>query len=574
MDDPKIPLSPTDNAGRHETLAASEAIDWHPVSARDALDESRPGEVQVLPQLRARTRSLPDATPDATPDSGPEPRPVHTVAEPLEDAPPGSALDPAQPVRPLEGADEAHGPIDADLLAALECVVAQHGSDLHVTVGSPPTMRRDGGLGAIDDAPAWSAEKASRAIRSILSAPQQEIFDRDHELDFAYTLHGAATSGAATSGAATSDADASGAGLKASRFRVNVHQQRGTPGAAFRLIPSEIQDLKSLGIPESVAEFAQLPRGLVLVAGPTGSGKSTTLAALVDLVNSTRADHIVTVEDPIEFLHAHKKSVVTQREVGADTASFASALKHVLRQDPDVILIGELRDLETIQVALTAAETGHLVFATLHTQSAAQTVDRIVDVFPPHQQNQVRAQLAQTLQGVVCQALVKSATGIGRVVATEILLTTPAIANLIREGKTHQIESMMQTGRERGMHTLDQHLAELVDTGQVTRQAALEKAQNAVGLEKLIHRSDTPRQTGGFSFAADPGFVEAGFAAARFAPAGFAPAGFAPTGFAEKPFIEPSFRQTSFREAAPGANGATAAAGLPGATADLTRSAS
>ncbi|TFD58327.1 type IV pilus twitching motility protein PilT [Cryobacterium sp. Hh38] len=541
-----MPPSPTDNAGRHETPAASDAIDWHPVSARDALDESRPGEVQVLPQLRARTRSLADAT------TGTVPEQRHVHAAPFDEEPPLPSADQPQPVHPLEPADKALGPIDADLLAALECVVAQHGSDLHVTVGSPPKIRRDGGLGSIDNAPIWSAKKASRAIRSILSAPQQNIFDRDHELDFAYTLHGA--------------------GRKASRFRVNVHQQRGTPGAAFRLIPSEIQDLKSLGIPESVAEFAQLPRGLVLVAGPTGSGKSTTLAALVDLVNSTRADHIVTVEDPIEFLHAHKKSVVTQREVGADTASFASALKHVLRQDPDVILIGELRDLETIQVALTAAETGHLVFATLHTQSAAQTVDRIVDVFPPHQQNQVRAQLAQTLQGVICQALVKSATGIGRVAATEILVTTPAIANLIREGKTHQIESMMQTGRERGMHTLDQHLAELVNRGQVTRQAALEKAQNAVGLEKLIRRSDTPRQTGGFSFAADPGFVEAGFAAA-----GLAPAGFAPAGFAEKPFVEPSFRQTSFREAAaglPGANGVAAADSPTAATADLARSAS
>jgi twitching motility protein PilT len=539
MDDPKIPLSRTDNAGRRETRLASDTVGWNPVSARDALDESRPGEVHVLPQIRARTRALADATPGSLLEQ----HPVHGFIAPIDEGPPSLSPDLAQSVRPLALADEALGPIDADLLAALECVVAQQGSDLHVTVGSPPTIRRDGGLGPIDDAPVWSAGKASRAIRSILSLEQQGIFDRDHELDFAYTLHGA--------------------GLKTSRFRVNVHQQRGTPGAAFRLIPSEIRHLKSLGIPESVAEFAKLPRGLVLVAGSTGSGKSTTLAALVDLVNSTRADHIVTVEDPIEFLHAHKKSVVTQREVGADTASFASALKHVLRQDPDVILIGELRDLETIQVALTAAETGHLVFATLHTQSAAQTVDRIVDVFPPHQQNQVRSQLAQTLQGVICQALVKSALGNGRVAATEILVTTPAIANLIREGKTHQIESMMQTGRERGMRTLDQHLAELVNTGQVTRQAALEKAQNAVGLEKLIHRSDSPRQAGGFTFAADPGFVEAGFAAV-----GFVPVGFAPVGLAEKPFVEPSFRPTSFREAA---------AGLPGtssATDNLARSAS
>jgi twitching motility protein PilT len=226
----------------------------------------------------------------------------------------------------------------------------------------------------------------------------------------------------------------------------------------------------------------------VLVTGPTGSGKSTTLAALIDLVNRTRADHIVTVEDPIEFLHQHQKSIVNQREVGHDTHSFAAALKHVLRQDPDVILIGELRDLETISVALTAAETGHLVFATLHTQNAAQTIDRVIDVFPPHQQGQVRAQLAATLQGVVCQTLVKKVGG-GRVVATEVLVTTSAIGNLIREGKTYQIASSMQAGQSQGMHTMDQHLAELVTAGKVTRQAAEEKAQDPEGLAQLLGRS-------------------------------------------------------------------------------------
>jgi twitching motility protein PilT len=253
-----------------------------------------------------------------------------------------------------------------------------------------------------------------------------------------------------------------------------------------------LKGLQELGVPESVANFAQLPRGLVLVTGPTGSGKSTTLAALIDLVNSTRADHIVTVEDPIEFLHKHKKSVVNQREVGSDTHSFAAALKHVLRQDPDVILIGELRDLETISVALTAAETGHLVFATLHTQDAPQTIDRIIDVFPPHQQSQVRAQLAATLQGVVCQTLVKRADGTGRAVATEILVTTPAIANLIREGKTYQIVSMMQAGRGQGMHTLDQHLADLVNAGTITHEAAVAKANDVDGLERLLQNDRAP----------------------------------------------------------------------------------
>jgi twitching motility protein PilT len=269
-------------------------------------------------------------------------------------------------------------------------------------------------------------------------------------------------------------------------------------GAAMRLIPTEIKTLGDLGIPAQIGDFAQLARGLVLVTGPTGSGKSTTLAALIDVVNETRADHIVTVEDPIEFMHENKKSLVNQREVGHDTHSFANALKHVLRQDPDVILIGELRDLETISVALTAAETGHLVFATLHTQSAPQTIDRIIDVFPPHQQGQVRAQLASSLQGVVSQTLVKKIGG-GRIVATEVLVTTPAVANLIREGKTYQVQSAMQAGRDLGMHTMDQHLADLVNAGQIRYEAASEKAQDIEVLKNLVTRSSTAG-AGGINF--------------------------------------------------------------------------
>ena len=439
----------------------AELTEFTPVLAGAAVNARHHSDVDLLPSNRRLTRVA--LRRDRILRSAPSDRILRSI-------------DPMQP--------DVLGDPDADLIDALNEVVLRQASDLHVAVGAPPTIRRDGELGAVGISPVWSSEKMSLAIRSILTRAQQVIFDRDHELDFAYTLQAANSN----------DTDTS-------RFRVNVHQQRGAVGAVFRLIPSEIKDLKALGIPQSVAAFSALPRGLVLVAGPTGSGKSTTLAALVDLVNSTRADHIVTVEDPIEFLHAHKKSIVTQREVGHDTASFASALKHVLRQDPDVILIGELRDLETIQVALTAAETGHLVFATLHTQSAAQTIDRIIDVFPPHQQNQVRAQLAQTLQGVVCQSLVKWANGAGRVAATEVLVTTPAIANLIREGKTHQIESMMQTGRERGMHTLDQHLAELVNTGQITRKAALSKAHDAAGLDLLVHRTDPMAGGGAFAFA-------------------------------------------------------------------------
>jgi twitching motility protein PilT len=356
---------------------------------------------------------------------------------------------------------------DPDLVAAMQEVVSQGASDLHLSVDSPPMLRIDGSLRPAGSSVTWSREKIKAALLSILTEPQQEIFEKELELDFAYTIAANA------------------------RFRVNIYQQRGSMGGAFRIIPTELKQLTELGVPESVGKFAQLARGLVLVTGPTGSGKSTTLAAMVDLVNSTRADHIVTVEDPIEFLHQHKKSIVNQREVGADTHSFAAALKHVLRQDPDVILIGELRDLETISVALTAAETGHLVFATLHTQDAPQTIDRVIDVFPPHQQGQVRTQLAATLQGVVCQTLVKRADGKGRVVATEILVATPAIANLIREGKTYQIVSMMQAGRAQGMHTMDQHLADLVTAGTITYAAALEKAHDADGLNRLLQRSDS-----------------------------------------------------------------------------------
>lgn len=366
-------------------------------------------------------------------------------------------------VAPREFADLSG---DADLLDALDRVVNMGGSDLHVTVDAIPSIRLHGALSPIPGAVVWDGAKMRGALHSIMSVEQQETFDTALELDFAYTL--------------SDDA----------RFRVNIYQQRGNMGAAFRLIPTEIKPLNELGVPDTIERFARLSRGLVLVTGPTGSGKSTTLAAVIDLVNRERADHIVTVEDPIEFMHQNKKSIINQREVGSDTHSFAAALKHVLRQDPDVILIGELRDLETISVALTAAETGHLVFATLHTQSAAQTIDRVIDVFPPHQQGQVRAQLAATLQGVVCQTLVKSADGKGRCVATEVMVATPAIGNLIREGKTFQVPSAMQAGREMGMHTMDQHLADLVNAGKITKEAAMEKAQNREDLLHLIRRDD------------------------------------------------------------------------------------
>ncbi|GAB3268783.1 type IV pilus twitching motility protein PilT [Microbacterium lacusdiani] len=351
------------------------------------------------------------------------------------------------------------------LLDALHRVVVEGASDLHVTAGVPPMVRVDGKLRPIDGAPVWTADVVAREIATLMSPEQRERFELEQELDFAHALSDEA------------------------RFRVNVYRQRGAMGAVLRLIPTRIRSLRELGMPAAVARFATLPRGLVLVTGPTGSGKSTTLAAMIDQINRTRADHIMTIEDPIEFLHTHQRSVVNQREVGQDTESFQRALRQVLRQDPDVILIGEMRDLETIQVALTAAETGHLVFGTLHTQSAPQTIDRIIDVFPPHQQDQVRTQLASTLRGVVCQTLIPHASGSGRVAATEVLVMTPAVANLIREQQMHQIPGVLQAGSTHGMHTLDQNLAALVDDGRITYDAAEERAQDLVGFRQLARHS-------------------------------------------------------------------------------------
>ncbi|NEM91196.1 type IV pilus twitching motility protein PilT [Galbitalea soli] len=401
-------------------------------------------------------------------DLTPEPEPAHAADLDFAPPTPPEDLSYAEQLFASEGVSETLGTADPDLIEALSEVLRIGASDLHIAVNATPMLRVDGALGPGSITEVWGKNKVNSALRSLLLPEQEAKFDENLEYDFAYTISANA------------------------RFRVNLYQQRGSLGAAFRLIPTEIKPLDALGVPASVAQFATLPRGLVLVTGPTGSGKSTTLAALIDLVNRTRADHVMTVEDPIEFLHGNKKSLVNQREVGHDTHSFGAALKHVLRQDPDVILIGELRDLETISVALTAAETGHLVFATLHTQSASQTIDRIIDVFPPHQQGQVRSQLAATIQGVVCQTLVKKASGRGRMVATEIMIATPAIGNLIREGKTYQIPSAMQAGGELGMHTMDRHLADLVNSGEITLQTAIDKAQDLEGLKQMVHRQATP----------------------------------------------------------------------------------
>jgi twitching motility protein PilT len=331
----------------------------------------------------------------------------------------------------------------------LSTLVRMGGSDLHLTVDAPPMVRIHGDLQPMPEYPLMTARDTAELIRGLLSDAQWLRFQREQEIDLAYDLPGV------------------------SRFRVNCFQQRNAYGSVMRAIPHIIKPLHELGIPDQIARFARLPRGLVLVTGPTGSGKTTTLASLLDLANSERRDHIVTIEDPIEFLHHHRRCVVNQREVGVDTAGFAEALKRVLRQDPDIILVGEMRDLETVSTALTAAETGHLVLATLHTQSAAQTIDRVIDIFPPHQQQEIRAQLSTALQGIVTQALVKRPDGSGRTVVCEVMFATAAIRNLIREGKNHQIPSFMQSSGQDGMLTFDQHLAQRVAEGAISYEQGL-----------------------------------------------------------------------------------------------------
>ena len=334
-------------------------------------------------------------------------------------------------------------------------------SDLHITVGLPPMIRVHGKVQPLDYPPLTS-QTTREMIYDILANDQRQRLESEWELDFAYTLP------------------------RTARFRVNCYFQRGSMGAAFRTIPHEIKDFRELGLPDAIEQLANKPRGLVLVTGPTGSGKSTTLASMIDKINQERAEHIMSVEDPIEFLHQHKKCIVNQREVNQDTKSFAQALKHVLRQDPDVILVGEMRDLETIGLAISAAETGHLVFGTLHTQDAPQTVDRIIDVFPPSQQGQVRAQLAIALQGIITQTLIPKRDGKGRVAACEILVPTPGVRNLIREGKNHQIYSAMQTGGKFGMQTMDAALVELVRKNAISREEAEKRSSNPDELKRLM----------------------------------------------------------------------------------------
>ncbi len=361
----------------------------------------------------------------------------------------------------MTGVAADRGGMELDFAEVLLEVLRRGASDLHLTVGSPPMVRERGRLHSLD-LPELGPQETREVVYSILTNDQRQRLETDWQIDFSYAIPGKA------------------------RFRVNAYFQRASVGAAFRLIPTDVPEFETLALPPVLLDFTRKPRGFVLVTGPTGSGKSTTLASMLDRINRERHEHIMTIEDPIEFLHRHHNCIVNQRELGSDAASFGLALKAALRQDPDVILVGEMRDLETISTALTAAETGHLVFATLHTQDTAQTVDRVIDVFPPSQQDQVRVQLSVALQGIVTQQLLPTADGTGRVCACEVLVPTPGVRNLIREGKTHQIYSALQTGGNAGMQTMDAALADLARRNLITRELAESRATSPEELRRLM----------------------------------------------------------------------------------------
>ncbi len=358
----------------------------------------------------------------------------------------------------------------ATLYDLLKAMIEKGASDLHITTGSPPRLRIDGKLIPIDH-PVLEGAETKALCYSVLTDAQKHKFEEQNELDFSFGLKGLA------------------------RFRGNLFVQRGVVAGAFRLIPFQIKSFIELGLPPIVAEVAKKPKGLVLVTGPTGSGKSTTLATMVDKINSERSCHIMTIEDPIEYLHSHKKSLINQREVTSDTQSFKNALRHILRQDPDVVLIGEMRDLETIEAALTVAETGHLTFATLHTNSAVQSLNRIIDVFPSHQQEQVRVQLSFVLEGVLAQQLIPRKGGQGRVLAVEVLIPNPAVRNLIREDKIHQIYSVMQTGQaQSGMYTMNQALVELFSKGLISYDDALGRSPSTEEFLAMLKKAPAARR--------------------------------------------------------------------------------
>ncbi|MBD3176034.1 MAG: PilT/PilU family type 4a pilus ATPase [Armatimonadia bacterium] len=351
-----------------------------------------------------------------------------------------------------------------DLKELLVTLVERNGSDLHLKAGEPPVIRVDGTLYRLEGYPKMTPDDVRNLMYSILDEEQVQEFEDNLELDLSHSVQGTG------------------------RYRVNVLQQKGMVGGVFRHIPFQIPTIDEMGLPEVLKPISMRPRGLVLVTGPTGSGKSTTLAAMVNHMNMNRHAHIITIEDPLEFIHQDKGCCINQRELGGDTHSFGHALRHVMRQNPDIILVGEMRDLETIQLAITAAETGHLVLATLHTTDAAQTIDRVIDVFPPEQQEQIRSQLATTLEAIVCQTLMPVKSGAGRVAAFEIMIGTPAIKTIIREGKTHQIPALVQTGSESGMVSLEHYLMNLIQQDMVTFEEALARSNNPREFQELVQR--------------------------------------------------------------------------------------
>ena len=408
--------------------------------------------------------ALPAHTAPATPAALPTPHaPVNSSAGPSGQEPP--------PAHPVVG--RAPPALAVNLRVLLDEMVASKASDLHIVAGQPPKLRIDGEITNAATAAFLTTKDTVALAYSVLTEDQKKRFEQEDELDFSFGIANLA------------------------RFRGNCFRQRGCVSMVIRQIPFDIKGFQELGLPPAIAKMAEKPRGLVLVTGPTGSGKSTTLAAVIDKINHERKGHIITVEDPIEFIHKHHSCLINQREVGTDTKSFANALKYALREDPDVILIGEMRDLETIQAALTIAETGHLAFATLHTNSAAEAINRIIDVFPPHQQSQVRAQLAFVLEGIVTQTLVPRASGRGRVLAAEVLIITPAIRALIRDDKVHQIYSSMQAGKKWGMQTLNDSLYALYMGKEITADDALRVTSAPDEFLRMIGREPTTNEENG-----------------------------------------------------------------------------
>jgi len=453
LDPDAVARLPVDDARRLSSIPVSIDGDALVVAVPDPFDSERHRQLEQLTKMKVQLALAPKDAITRAVDFVHGPPAAALSVVPAGDGDPAASM-PA-------GIDEAP---ELHVNTLLTQLMDMDGSDLHLTAGSPPQVRVHGELKKLEEYGVMTPADLRRMLYAILTEKQRDKLEETLELDASHPLPGKG------------------------RFRVNVFFQRDAVGGVFRAIPDEIKPLAGLGIPSIVSEFAELPRGLVLVTGPTGSGKSTTLASVIDVINSTRPVHILTVEDPIEFLHHHKKAIVNQREVGGDTLGFNEALRHALRQDPDVILVGELRDLETISTALTAAETGHLVFATLHTQDAPQTIDRIIDVFPSHQQEQVRVQLAATIQAVVTQQLIPTRDRTGRIPAVEVMVATPAIRNLVREGKIHQITTAMQSGGKHGMGTMDQSLAELVRKHVISYEMAAERCKNLEDLQRLVGR--------------------------------------------------------------------------------------